>query len=84
LRRFQAKALGGLRNLRRRLSGPGAMNSQGSDSPAVHGHDFHLPTRDLYAIAHPRQASELGERVPAKCRPVSFGNLNSVIRTDIY
>src|SRR5207302_2054693 len=81
VRSVSAKALSGLGD--RRLPDPGAVNSESSDAPSIHRHDFHFSARDRNAIAHARQATKLGESVSAESGPVAFRDLNAVVGTHI-
>ena len=59
------------------------MNPERGNPPAVHRHHFHLSPRNWYPISHPRQASQLRERVSAQCSPVTFWYLHAVIGAHI-
>jgi len=59
------------------------MDSERGDPPAVHRYHFHFSVRDRDAIAHPWQSSEFGERVAAQRGPVTFGDLYTVVGSNI-
>src|SRR4051794_9203725 len=81
MRSFPPEALGWLCD--RRLPDAGAVNPQGGDAAPIHGYYFHLAARYRDAVAHPRQSTELGERIATECGPITVGYGDPIIGTHV-
>ena len=56
-----------------------AENPQRSDTAPIHGHDLETRVRNPNAVTDPREPTQSREYVPAECRPVSIGNVQTVV-----
>ena len=81
MRSIPPKALGGLSDSR--LPRAGAVYPESGDAAAIHRHHFHFPPRYRDPITHVGEPSELRKGVPAERGPVSVGDLDAVVGTDI-